>query len=286
MSFKDLRRLQHETKSNISALCQLFDVSRSGYYGARDVAKSTKARPLSVLVRAEFARSQSCYGKRRIAQAINDSGVRVGVHAVAAEMRKLNLTAVWRQRKFVVTTDSNHAEPIFENVLDRDFSPAAPNQAWVSDITYIWTELGWVYLAVVLDLCGRKVVGWAIDRRMEAELVCRALKMALQIRAPEPGLIVHSDRGSQYASQAHRSLLTAYGCVGSMSRKGNCWDNAAMERFFLSLKTERVWRRTYANTNEAAADIGDYIVNFYNETRLHSALGYMTPNAFEQQFDH
>lgn len=285
MSFKDLRQLQHETKSKVSTLCELFDVSRSGYYAALDVTKSTKARPLSALVRAEFTRSQSCYGKRRIAQAINDSGVRVGVHAVAAEMKKLDLTAVWRKRKFVITTDSNHGDPIFENVLNREFSPAAPNLAWVSDVTYIWTEAGWAYLAVVLDLCGRKVVGWAIDRRMEAELVCRALKMALQIRAPEPGLIVHSDRGSQYASQAHRALLTTHGCVGSMSRKGNCWDNAAMERFFLSLKTERVWRRTYANTSEAAADIGDYIVNFYNETRLHSALGYMTPNAFEQQFD-
>ena len=172
MTFKYLHQLQHETKSRISTLCALFGVSRSGYYGAHKATKSTKTRPLSALVRAEFARSQSCYGKRRIARAINDSGVHVGVHAVAVEMKKLDLTAVWRKRKFVITTDSNHAEPVFENVLNRKFSPTAPNLAWVSDVTYIWTEAGWAYLAVVLDLCGRKVVGWAIDTRMEAELVC------------------------------------------------------------------------------------------------------------------
>jgi putative transposase len=285
MSFKDLRQLQQETKAKVRTLCELFDVSRSGFYTARKSVELPKPRPLTALVRTEFERSQGCYGKRRIAQAINGSGVRVGVHAVAAEMKKLDLTAIWYKRKYVVTTDSNHVEPVFENVLDRNFSPAAPNQAWVSDITYIWTQTGWVYLAVVLDLCGRKVVGWAMDRRMEATLVCRALHMAIQIRAPELGLIVHSDRGSQYASEAYRALLAAYGCVGSMSRKGNCWDNAAMERFFLSLKTERVWRRTYANQHEAVADVGDYIVNFYNEKRLHSAIGYMTPNQFEQQFD-
>lgn len=286
MTFQDLDRLQRETKAKVGVLCTLFGVSRSGFYGARAIAQSPKARPLTALVRAAFARSQSCYGKRRIAQAIQGSGVKVGVHAVASEMKKLDLTAVWRKRRYVVTTDSNHAEPVFENVLDREFSPTAPNQAWVSDITYLWTESGWVYLAVVLDLCGRKVVGWAMDRHMEAQLVCRALHMALQIRAPTRGLIVHSDRGSQYASETYRALLTAHGCVGSMSRKGNCWDNAAMERFFLSLKTERVWRRTYANQQEATTDVGDYIVNFYNENRLHSTLGYKTPNEFEQQFDH
>lgn len=285
MTFNDLRQLQQETKAKVSTLCELFDVSRAGFYSAQQMSKQPKVRPLTALVRAEFERSQSCYGKRRIAQAINDSGVRVGVHAVATEMKKLHLTTVWRKQKYVVTTDSNHAEPVFENVLDRNFSPAAPNQAWVSDITYIWTESGWVYLAVVMDLCGRKVVGWALDRRMESALVCRALHMAIQIRAPESGLIVHSDRGSQYASEAHRALLSAHGCIGSMSRKGNCWDNAAMERFFLNLKAERVWRKTYANLGEAAADVGDYIVNFYNEKRLHSALGYMTPNEFETQFD-
>jgi putative transposase len=284
MSIEQVIHLQQESQASIQQLCTLFDVSRAGFYAARHARSQPKESLLAAPVRAAFAGGQGSYGKRRIRQALADTGVCVGVHAVASEMKRQGLSAVWGKRKFVVTTDSDHAEPVFENVLDRDFAPSAPNHAWVCDITYIWTHAGWAYLAVVFDLYARKVIGWAIERRMEAELVCDALRMAIAIRAPKAGLIVHSDRGSQYASAPHRKLLSAHGFIGSMSGKGDCWDNAVMERFFLSLKTERVWRRNYANVGEAQKDVGDYIVNFYNERRLHSALNYMTPNAFEAKF--
>ena len=197
-------------------------------------------------------------------------------------MRQHGLHPVWK-RKFVHTTDSKHVPPISPNVLNRQFNPPQPNQAWVADITYIRTRSGWLYLAVVLDLFARKVVGWAMAPDMQAGLVCRALQLALVQRRPAPGLIVHSDRGSQYASALHQALLSRHSLVGSMSRKGNCWDNAVMERFFLSLKTERVWQRDYANHAEAMTDIADYIVGFYNSVRLHSKLGNLPPNAFEHQ---
>jgi len=163
------------------------------------------------------------------------------------------------------------------NVLDRKFMPTSPDQAWVCDITYIRTRSGWLYLAAVLDLYSRRIVGWAMAPSMPAELVCTALNMAIVSRQPPPGLLVHSDRGSQYASEAHTQLLAKHGLIGSMSRKGNCWDNAVMERFFLNLKMERVWHRDYANHAEAKADIADYIVGFYNPVRLHSTLGYRSP---------
>lgn len=172
--------------------------------------------------------------------------------------------------------------PTAGNVLDRQFQPAGPNQAWVSDITYLRTRSGWLYLAAVMDLFSRKIVGWAMAPTMPAELVCSALQMAITQRSPSPGLIVHSDRGSQYASEAHRALLERHGLRASMSRKGNCWDNAVMERFFLNLKMERVWQRDYANHAEATRDVTEYIVGFYNNVRLHSKLGYLSPTAYER----
>ena len=197
-------------------------------------------------------------------------------------MRKHALKPVWKS-KFTATTDSKHSLPVYDNLLNRRFQPGQPNQAWVSDITYIRTRSGWLYLAAVLDLHSRKLVGWAMAPNMPADLVCTALHLAICQRAPAPGLVVHSDRGSQYASEEHRGLLAKHGLVGSMSRKGNCWDNAVMERFFLNLKMERVWQRDYANHQEAINDITDYIVNFYNNKRLHSTLGYLSPNAYEQK---
>ena len=206
----------------------------------------------------------------------------MGRYRVRSLMRQHGLRSVWK-RKFVHTTDSRHALPIWPNVLDRQFNPTQSNQAWVADITYIRTRSGWLYLAVVLDLFGRKVVGWAMAAHMQATLVCQALQLAIAQRQPAAGLIVHSDRGSQYASDSHRALLTNHGLVGSMSRKGNCYDNSVMERFFLNLKMERVWQRDYANHAEAMSDIADYIVGFYNSVRLHSTLGNLPPNAFEQK---
>jgi len=188
---------------------------------------------------------------------------------------------VKRRKKFKVTTDSNHAKPLFDNILDRDFAPKASDQAYVQDITYIWTQEGWLYLATVIDLYSRRVVGWSMGSRMTAQLVCDALRMVIWQRRPKAGLIVHSDRGSQYASNAYRRLLKAHDFVGSMSRKGNCWDNAVAESFFGSLKQERVQWRNYQTRNEAQQDVMNYITMWYNSHRLHSYLGYKSPNQFE-----
>ena len=282
MSYQLVEQL-HKKAVPVGRLCRVLGVSRSGYYGSRQRAKlAPKACLVSTQLKAEFAASGKIYGSRRLSAVLCAQGLRTGRHRVRRLMREHGLRALWR-RKFVHTTDSGHALPISANVLARRFNPSGPNQAWVSDITYIRTRSGWLYLAVVLDLYARKVVGWAMAPTMHAELVCAALQLAIVQRQPAPGLIVHSDRGSQYAGALHQALLARHGLVGSMSRKGNCWDNAVMERFFLSLKTERAWQRDYANHAEAMTDIADYIVGFYNSVRLHSKLGNLPPNAFEQQ---
>ena len=282
MSFELARQLQEKAVA-VDQLCRVLKVSRSGYYAARQRSQVVPSVcETSVHLKAAFAASGGAYGSRRLRAAVASRGVVVGLYRVRRLMRQHGLRPVWK-RKFVHTTDSKHALPISPNVLNRQFNPTGPNQAWVADISYIRTRSGWLYLAVVLDLFARKVVGWAMSPDMPATLVCRALQLAIVQRRPAPGLIVHSDRGSQYASAAHQALLTQHGLVGSMSRKGNCWDNAVMERFFLNLKMERVWQRDYANHAEATRDIADYIVNFYNSVRLHSTLGNLPPNAFEQQ---
>jgi putative transposase len=258
-------------------------ISRSGLYAARKQRQQpAKACPLAAHASAAFEASGRSYGSRRLSATLKAQGLNVGRHRARTLMRASGLRARWR-RKFIHTTDSRHTLPVAANVLDRQFKPNAPDRAWVSDITYVRTRSGWLYLAVVLDLFSRKIVGWAMAPSMPAELVCTALSLAIASRTPAPGLIVHSDRGSQYASQAHTALLTRHGLVCSMSRKGNCWDNAVMERFFLNLKMERVWLRDYANHPEAQADIADYVVNFYNAVRLHSTLGYQSPRQYEQQ---
>lgn len=282
MSYQLVEQL-HKKAVPVGRLCRVLGVSRSGYYGCRQRAKlAPKACLVSTQLKAEFAASGKIYGSRRLSAVLCAQGLRTGRHRVRRLMREHGLRPLWR-RKFVHTTDSGHALPVSANVLARRFNPSGPNQAWVSDITYIRTRSGWLYLAVVLDLYARKVVGWAMAPTMHAELVCAALQLAIAQRQPTPGLIVHSDRGSQYASALHQALLARHSLVGSMSRKGNCWDNAVMERFFLSLKTERVWQRDYANHADAMTDIADYIVGFYNSVRLHSKLGNLPPNAFEQQ---
>ena len=282
MSFQLVEQLQQKAVP-VNQMCRVLSISRSGYYSAR---KRGQVQPLvceaSVHLKAAFAASGGAYGSRRLRTAVASRGIVIGIYRLRRLMRKHGLRSVWR-RKFVHTTDSKHALPISPNVLNRQFNPTRPNQAWVADITYIRTRSGWLYLAVVLDLFARKVVGWAMTPDMQATLVCRALQLAIAQRQPAAGLIVHSDRGSQYASAAHQALLSKHGLVGSMSRKGNCWDNAVMERFFLNLKMERVWQKDYANHAEAMNDIADYIVSFYNSQRLHSKLGNLPPNAFEQK---
>jgi len=280
MSFQLVEALQ-KMAVPVSQSCRVLSVSRSGFYEA----KRRAARPIicaeNVHVRAAFAASHQSYGSRRMVTALTHRGVQVGRFKVRRLMRQEGLKPVWK-RKFVHTTDSKHKLPIADNVLARQFNPAAPNLAYVSDITYIRTGSGWLYLAVVIDLFSRKVVGWSMGPSMPAKLVCDALHMATQQRQPKAGLVVHSDRGSQYASAEYQALLRNQRFICSMSRKGNCWDNAVAERFFLNLKMERVWQRQYANHAEAKKDIDSYIVDFYNNERLHSVLGNLSPSVYER----
>ena len=288
MSYKLIEDLQKKAcpQVAVSQACRVLEVSRSGYYANAAALKQRLAEQAvcsdSVHLKAAFAASHKAYGSRRLRTAMAERGQPMGRHRVRTLMRLNGLRPVWR-RKFIHTTDSKHGLVVSPNVLDRQFEQALPNQVWVADITYIRTKSGWLYLAAVLDLHSRKIVGWAMANAIPAGLVCAALQMAIIQRNPAIGLIVHSDRGTQYASSEHQALLTKHGLIGSMSRKGNCWDNAVMERFFLNLKMERVWQRDYANHSEAANDIADYIVGFYNSIRLHSKLGNLSPNAFERE---
>jgi len=281
MSYQVVHQLQQKAVP-VQQCCRVLGVSRSGYYAA--LKRPTPAAACSVTphLKAVFASSGRSYGSRRMVTAMKEQGYTLGRYKLRKLMKLHQLVPTWK-RKFVHTTDSKHNLPVASNVLARQFEPQAPNQAWVADITYVRTRAGWLYLAVVLELYSRKVIGWAMAPSMPAELVCTALSLAIQQRQPAAGLIVHSDRGSQYASSAYQELLKRHGLVCSMSRKGNCWDNAVMERFFLNLKMERVWQRDYANHAEAKRDVTDYIVGFYNNCRLHSKLGNLPPVVYERQ---
>ena len=282
MSYQLVNQLQQKAVP-VSQACRVLDVSPSGYYAARTRSRREAVTcAASVHLRAAFVASGRAYGSRRLCAALRQQSLSLGRQRVRTLMRANGLRSTWR-RKFVHTTDSRHALAVSPNVLDRQFEQPQANAAWVCDMTYIRTRSGWLYLAAVLDLHSRKIVGWAMAPEMPAALVCTALHMAIVQRQPLAGLLVHSDRGTQYASAQHQALLHRHGLVGSMSRKGNCWDNAVMERFFLNLKMERVWQKDYANHAEAIMDIADYIVNFYNSIRLHSKLGNLSPNAFERE---
>jgi putative transposase len=235
-----------------------------------------------VHLKAAFLASQQSYGSRRLVTAMVVAGFHIGRYEVRSLMRQAALKPVWK-RKFAHTTDSKHGLPVAANVLDRQFNPAAPDLAYVSDITYIRTGAGWLYLAIVMGLYARKIVSWAMAPTIPAKLVCEALGMAIRQRQPASGLIVHSDRGSQYASQSYQNLRSQHGFVCSMSGKGNCWDNAVAERFFLNLKTERVWQRQYANHAEAKADITDDVVGLYNCKRINSTLDNLPPAVYERK---
>lgn len=228
-----------------------------------------------------FNSSGKNYGSRRIKQVLAARSIQAGRYKVRQVMKTQGLTATWT-KAFVRTTDSKHQLPIAPNLLDQQFNPVAPNTAWVADMTYIHTSSGWLYLAVVMDLYSRKIVGYAMSSRMTADLVCTALQVAIHTRQPSIGLIMHTDRGSQYCSIQYQELLKQHGLRCSMSAKGLCYDNAVMERFFLNLKMERVWQQHYANHQEATKDVSHYITVFYNQIRLHSKLGYLSPNQFEK----
>jgi putative transposase len=268
-------------------MCLLMGVLRSGFYRYRRNNRNKPVNPehqeMLNFVKEIAEKSTYTYGNRRMQRALNALGYPVGRRKTRSLMKEAGVMVRYR-KKYKVTTKSDHKKPVFENVLNREFTPATPDQAYVSDITYLWTQEGWLYLAVVIDLFSRKVVGWSMSPRMKASLVCDALTMALWQRKPKPGLIVHSDRGSQYASHEYRKLLNDWRCVGSMSRKGNCWDNAVAESFFGSLKQERVQWKHYQTRSEAHRDVLNYITVLYNNYRSHSTLGYKNPNQFELDY--
>ena len=226
--------------------------------------------------------SDNSYVSRRMKKALNALSYPASRNKARQLMKEARVAVKYR-KKYKVTTNSNHKQPVFENVLNREFDANKPNQAYAGDITYSWTQEGWLYLAVVIDLFSRRVVGWSMGSRMTSSLVCDALKMAVWQRHPEAGLIVHSDRGSQYASRNYRQLLKAHGFIGSMSRKGDCWDNAVVESFFGSLKQERVQWRSYQTRYEAQQDVLHYLSMWYNTDRLHSYLGYKSPLQYENE---
>lgn len=267
-------------------MCQLLGVSCSAYY---EYEQRRRNRPDDLYpeqlhdVVLDIAKScDYTYGSRRMKQALNALGYPVSRWKARKLMRKAGVYVRYR-KKYKVTTNSNHKQPVFDNRLNRQFDVARPNQVYVSDITYIWTQEGWLYLAIVVDLFSRKMVGWSMSSRMKAELVCDALRMAIWQRRPQAGLIAHSDRGSQYASKAYRKLLESHGLIGSMSRLGDCWDNSVAESFFGSLKQERCLWRHYQTRYVAQQDILQYIAVFYNSHRLHSYLGYKSPNQYEAE---
>lgn len=271
---------------SVKLLCQLLGVSRSGFY---DFLRREKRDPdpeheeKLEMVKKLAEASAHTYGSRRMSRALWLLGYDVGRHQACSLMREAGVWVRYRRRYRVVTTNSNHRQPVFENRLERDFSVDAPDHVYAGDITYVWTQEGWLYLAVVIDLYSRKVVGWSMGRRLTSSLVCDALQMAMWRRRPPKGqLIHHSDRGVQYASRPFRKLLKTHGIEGSMSRKGDCWDNAVVESFFGTLKSERVHWRSYQTREEARADIVEYITMFYNSRRLHSYLGYQSPDEFER----
>ncbi len=277
----------HANAYRVKLLCRMLSVQRSAYYDWRaEPGKVIGPEELALRrrMKALFVASRSSLGSRTMVKNLRQEDFDIGRDKTRRLMKRLGLK-VKPKRKYKVTTDSTHNFPVAKNVLNRAFSPSAPNQAWGSDITYLWTQQGWIYLAVVIDLYSRRVVGWSIDRRMKKALVIRALMMAVNLRKPPPGLICHSDRGSQYASHDYQKLLKQHGIICSMSRKGNCWDNAPVERFFSSLKREWTSDRWYRTRQEAIADVREYVAVYYNSKRLHSTLGYTTPMNYEKRLN-
>ena len=267
-------------------MCHLLGVSRSGFYEWRSRQPSAKCladEHLSERIVALFWQGRGCYGTRRLKHLLAQEGYRVSRRRIGRLLKQQGLVCKTRKKYRPCTTDSNHTDPVAPNRLDRDFYADQPNQCYVGDITYIPTDEGWLYLAVWIDLYSRMVVGWSMQEHMKSSLVCQALEMAIGSRKPAAGLLVHSDRGSQYASNVFRQLLQDHQCVPSMSRKAQCWDNAVAESFFHTLKTEQVFHKHYATREEAKHAIFDYIEVFYNRQRLHSSNDYLSPEAFEKQ---
>ncbi len=276
----------HKHDWPVTLMCRALSVSTSGFYAwlSRPTSDQEKRRE-SILaeIRAIHAEAKARYGSPRIHKELLARDVPCSVNTVAKLMHDNDIRAK-TARKFKATTDSRHTRPVAENLLDRQFNPSKPNEAWLADITYIWTREGWLYLAAVEDLFSRMVVGWSMAEHMQSRLVVDALQMAIARRLPTEGLLAHSDRGSQYASEHYQTVLLKHGIECSMSGKGQCWDNAPMESFFASLKKELVHDEDYHTREQARGSIFEYIEVFYNPKRRHSALGYLSPVEFERSF--
>jgi putative transposase len=274
---------EHDRRYPIRLMCRTLAVSPAGYYAWRSRPESHRAvsaRTLLSAIRVIHQESRATYGSPSIWDALLKQGHCVGEHRVARLMRQAGLRAK-TVKKWRATTQSQHRFPVAANTLDRQFMVESPNRVWAGDLTYVWTTEGWLYLAVILDLYSRRVIGWAMGHRLTVDLAERALIMALANRRPRAGLLHHSDRGSQYAATSYQQLLATHGVTVSMSRKGNCWDNACIESFFGTLKRELVYHRHYATRDDATRDIFEYIEVFYNRQRRHSTLGYHSPAEYE-----
>ena len=285
MKYRFIR--EHQQEYPVTTMCQVLDVSVSGYYAWKQrpvSARQIADEQLSIHIRQVHEATHQIYGSRRIRAELAEQGSSCGRKRVVRLMRQQGLKAR-RRRHRTVTTDSQHSDPVAPNLLDREFSAPAPNAKWVTDITGVWTAEGWLYVAVVLDLFSRLVVGWAMAAHRDAELVEQALSMALMRRHPQAGLLHHSDRGSQYTSGSYQALLAQRGIQVSMSGKGDCYDNAAMESFFSSLKGEWTDWHPYQTRQEAQLSIFEYIEVFYNRQRRHSTLGYLSPVIYEQRLN-
>ena len=268
----------------VTLMCGVLGVSRSGYYDwtARGLSRRVRSNhELDRRIREIFAEHRQRYGAPRIADALHDEGIKCSENRIARRMCALELKAI-QAKKFKVTTDSNHSKPVAPDLIKQAFSAEAPNQKWTSDITYVWTDEGWLYLAVVMDLYSRAIVGWSMNGRMTQQLVCDALTMALFCRRFPKGTILHSDRGSQYCSKRYQRLLRSNGLCGSMGRRANCYDNAVTESFFHTLKVELVHRERYVTRRRAQSSIFEYIETYYNRQRKHSAIGHRIPMLFEK----
>jgi putative transposase len=270
----------------VALMCRVLKVSRAGFYAWRSRPAATRTRQdhaLAAEVAAIYTSNRGCYGSPRVQVELRERGHRVGRKRVARLMRHQGFSAR-HKRRYRCTTDSRHNFPISANVLARRFAVMRPDAAWVTDITYIWTLEGWLYLAVILDLFSRRIVGWSMSERIDRQLAIDCLQMAVAHRQPPDGLIHHSDRGSQYASHDYQRLLADHRIVGSMSRRGDCWDNAVAESFFATLKTELVYQSHWSTRAAARSAIFEYIESFYNRRRRHSSLAYLSPADFERLY--
>jgi putative transposase len=275
---------EHLSEFPVAAACDTLAVSRAGYYAWLDRPESTRSRrraELAAKIKIIHKQNRRVYGSPRIFRVLQSQGEAVCENTVAKVMAQQHIRAKTKRKFIPRTTDSNHANPVAGNVLDRQFHTDLPNRKWAVDITYVRTDEGWLYLAGVLDLCSRKIVGWSMADHLRAELPGNALSMAVARRCPEAGLLHHSDRGVQYACDDYQQMLKSHGMELSMSGKGDCWDNAVMESFWSTLKNELVNHERYETREQARQSIFEYIEVFYNRQRLHSSIGYQSPEAFE-----